>query len=179
MADDADSDSKTEQPTEKRIADALEGGNIPVSREASLFAGFAALLVVETLVLPRLTPEFVGALGHFLDDPAGWRLEKDADALELAGLVVGAVAKFAGPPILVIMTFALIANFAQNSPRLIPDRIMPDFARLSPRAALARLFGPRGLTEFAKSSGQADCGRGRRRSGGVLAALVDPQRDLR
>jgi flagellar biosynthetic protein FlhB len=61
------------------------------------------------------------------------------------------MAKFVGPPILVVMAFALIANFSQNAPRLVVDRIMPDLSRLSPRAALVRMFGPRGLTEFAKS----------------------------
>jgi flagellar biosynthesis protein FlhB len=151
LADDADDDSKTEEPTEKRISDALGGGNIPVSRETTLLAGLAALLVAETLIVPRVTPEFVSALGHFLDDPAGWRLAKDADALQLAALVGGVVMKFVGPLILLVVTFGLIANFSQNAPRLIPDRIMPDLSRLSPRAALVRMFGPRGLTEFGKN----------------------------
>jgi flagellar biosynthesis protein FlhB len=167
-----DDDSKTEEPTEKRIADALEGGNIPISRDASLFASLAALLIVQTLVLPRVTPALAGALVHFLDDPAGWRLAKDSDALELAGLVIDAMTKFVGPPILLIMSFGLITHFAQNTPRIVTDRIMPDFSRISVRAALGRMFGPRGLTEFAKSCAKLVA------VGLAVALVVSSQRGL-
>ena len=34
MAEDDDDDSKTEDPTEKKLRDALEKGNVPTSREA-------------------------------------------------------------------------------------------------------------------------------------------------
>ena len=37
MAEKPDKDSKTEQPTEKKIYDAVEGGNVPVSREVTIF----------------------------------------------------------------------------------------------------------------------------------------------
>ena len=32
-----DTDSKTEEPTEKRLADAIERGDVPVSREIAVF----------------------------------------------------------------------------------------------------------------------------------------------
>ncbi len=151
MAEDASDESKTEEPTEKRIADALDHGNIPVSRDTSLLAGLGALLVVETLMLPRATPELAGALVHFVDDPAGWRLSRNGDVVELASLVAAAMASFLGPIVLVVLSFGLAASFAQNTPRFVTDRIMPDFARISVRAALVRMFGPKGLTEFGKS----------------------------
>ena len=70
MAEDADDESKTEEPTEKHISDALERGNVPVSREVTLLMSLAAYLVIETLVLPGSTPQLVSALLHFIDDPA-------------------------------------------------------------------------------------------------------------
>jgi flagellar biosynthetic protein FlhB len=42
MAETSDLASKTEEPTEKKIRDALEQGKIPISREASVFASMAA-----------------------------------------------------------------------------------------------------------------------------------------
>ena len=78
MADDTD-DDKTEEPTEKRLADAVERGNTPVSREVTFLAA-----LVRLSHRSRSTPAargdagLVAALAHFLDDPSGWRLEQAA-----------------------------------------------------------------------------------------------------
>lgn len=42
MADDQDKDSKTEDPTEKKLRDAAEKGNLPFSREVPIFASSLA-----------------------------------------------------------------------------------------------------------------------------------------
>ena len=41
MAEIAEQDDKTEDATEKKLRDAAESGDLPVSREAPLFAGLA------------------------------------------------------------------------------------------------------------------------------------------
>ena len=60
MAESSDQESKTEEPTEKKVRDALEQGNIPVSREASMLATMAALMVIQAFLIgqgvQRLTP---------------------------------------------------------------------------------------------------------------------------
>ena len=53
MSDDQDADSKTEEATEKKLHDSVERGNVPVSREVSLLASMAAMLIVMMFVLPR------------------------------------------------------------------------------------------------------------------------------
>ena len=45
MAEDNDKESKTEQPTEKKIFDALEKGNVPFSREVPTLVSFVAMLL--------------------------------------------------------------------------------------------------------------------------------------
>ena len=49
------------------------------------------------------------------------------------------------------MVAGLVASVAQNPPRFVPDRIIPDLSRLSPGAGFMRIFGMRGWTEFFKS----------------------------
>jgi flagellar biosynthetic protein FlhB len=46
MSDDVDPEDKTEEPTEKRLHDAVERGEIAFSREAPLFASLSATLLV-------------------------------------------------------------------------------------------------------------------------------------
>ncbi len=87
MAEERDTDSKTEEATEKKIHDAVERGDVPVSREVPILASLAAILIALVFIVPPRTEAFVGALMRFLDDASGWRLERSNDVLALAGIV--------------------------------------------------------------------------------------------
>lgn len=152
MAEDQDPESKTEEATEKKLQDAIARGNVPVSREVSILASLAAILIVFVFVVPPRAAEFVGTLVHFLDDPGGWRLERSSDVIALAGILMIAAVQFLLPTVVLLMLAGVVASVAQNPPRIVPDRIMPDFSRISPKAGLSRIFGPRGWTEFLKST---------------------------
>jgi flagellar biosynthetic protein FlhB len=151
MAEERDTDSKTEDATEKKIHDAVERGDVPISREVPILASLAAILIALVFIVPPRTEAFVGALMRFLDDASGWRLERSNDVLALAGIVGVAAVEFVIPVVTVLMIAGLIASAAQNPPRFVPDRIMPDLSRISPAAGFVRIFGLRGWTEFFKS----------------------------
>ena len=137
--------------TDKKLHDALERGVVPVSREVSILASLAAILIVMVFVLPPRTEQFVGTLVHFLDDPAGWRLERASDVIALGEVMTIAAAQFLAPTVILLMVFGVVASVAQNPPRIVPDRIIPDLSRISLHAGLSRVFGPKGWTEFLKS----------------------------
>jgi flagellar biosynthetic protein FlhB len=152
MAEENDNDDdKTEEPTDKRLADAIERGNTPVSREVAFLASLIAYLLVEIYALPSTTPGLAAAMAHFLDDPSGWRLETAGDARALTLTVASIMGRFLGPAVFLLMAFGVGGSIIQNPPRVVAQRIEPDFKRLSPFAGFARLFGPRGWTEFGKA----------------------------
>jgi flagellar biosynthesis protein FlhB len=151
MAEDRDTDSKTEEATEKKIHDAVERGDVPVSREVPILASLAAILIALVFIVPSHSEAFVSALMRFLDDAGGWRLERSNDVLALAAVVGIAAVQFIIPVVLLLMIAGLVASVAQNAPRFVPDRIMPDLSRISPHAGFMRIFGLRGWTEFLKS----------------------------
>jgi flagellar biosynthetic protein FlhB len=151
MADES-GDEKTEEPTEKRLADAIERGNTPVSREVGFLASLFAYLLIEIYALPSATPDLVAAIAHFIDDPSGWRLETGGDAIALTRAVAFILARFLGPALFLLMAFGVGGSVVQNAPRVVIDRIAPNLGRLSPIAGFARLFGPRGWTEFGKAA---------------------------
>ena len=86
-----------------------------------------------------------------IGDPAGFRIVRGADALTLAGPLVGAAAEFLLPVVILLMAAGVVASIAQGPLRIVPERILPDFSRISPRGGLRRMFGARGAVEFAKS----------------------------
>lgn len=151
MAEASDQESKTEQPTEKKIRDALEQGKIPVSREASIFASMAALMVIQSFLIGQGVQQLVPTLKGFLDDPDGIRLSTAADAQSLLSVVGLQAMRFLLPLVIVLVAFGLAASLLQNAPRLVLDRIQPNFSRISPAQGWKRIFGAQGLVEFAKA----------------------------
>ncbi len=151
MAETSDQESKTEEPTEKKIRDALEGGKIPISREASIFASMAALMVIQAFLIGQRVQQLALTLMSLLDDPDGFRLSTPADASGLLYVVGLEAARFMLPIVLVLTSFGLAASLLQNSPRLVLERVRPDFARLSPAQGWSRIFGGQGRMEFAKA----------------------------
>ena len=151
MAEASDKESKTEEPTEKKIRDSLEQGKIPVSREASIFASMAALMVIQSFLIGQGVQQLVPTLKGFLDDPDGIRLSTAADAQNLLSVVGLQAMRFLLPLVIVLIAFGLAASLLQNAPRLVLDRIQPNFSRISPAQGWSRIFGAQGLVEFAKS----------------------------
>ena len=81
MADESD-DDKTEEPTEKRLADAIERGNTPVSREIAFLTSLLAYLLIEIYVLPSATPDLVAGdlrISSTIPRAGGWRRAGDVD----------------------------------------------------------------------------------------------------
>ena len=151
MSDAPDHDDQTEEPTEKRLHDAIERGQIAFSREAPLFASRGATLIALVFIIPGRAQALLSGLVGLIDDPAGWRIERGADALMLGGRVAGATMGFLWPVLALLILAGLVASIAQAAPRIVPQRIMPDLSRISPRSGFKRLFGMRGAIEFLKT----------------------------
>jgi flagellar biosynthesis protein FlhB len=146
-----DQENKTEEPSEKKIRDSIEQGKIPVSREASIFASMAALMVIQAFLIGPGVQQLVPTLKGFIDDPNGFRLRTAADAQNLLSEVGLQVMHFVLPLVITLIVFGLAASLLQNAPGLALDRIQPNFSRISPMAGWGRIFGSQGLMEFAKS----------------------------
>ncbi|MBR1179860.1 flagellar biosynthesis protein FlhB [Bradyrhizobium sp. KB893862 SZCCT0404] len=151
MAETTDQESKTEEPTEKKVRDSVEQGKIPVSREASIFASMAALMVIQAFLIGQGSQQLVPTLQGLLDDPEGFPLSTGADAQNLLTVVGLQALRFLVPLVVIMMVFGLAASLLQNAPRLVLQRIVPDLSRISPISGWNRLFGTQGLVEFGKS----------------------------
>jgi flagellar biosynthetic protein FlhB len=151
MADAPDRDSQTEEASEKKLSDAMDRGVVPHSQEVSVLAGLAAMLVIAIFILPGAVGKLMAMLVHFIDDPGGWIIDDAGDARSLAVVVLSNVGFCLLPVAVILILFGLCASFAQNAPRMVLDRIRPQFSRISIRQGASRVFGLHGLTTFLKN----------------------------
>ena len=150
MAEGSDED-KTEEGSEKKLREALEGGNTPFSREAAVFLSLGAMLLLCSFTLGNGARSLAGALALLFANPAPDPLRTLADASAVLWLAAGAGAMFLLPVLLVLTVAGLVAGLAQGLPRFVLERIRPKPSKLSPAAGLKRLVGRDGWIEFAKN----------------------------
>jgi flagellar biosynthesis protein FlhB len=151
MAEKPDRDSRTEEATEKKVRDEIERGNVPVSREVSIFAFMAGLLVVMAFFLKTGSASLILILERLLDNANDWQFSTGFDVIALCGLIARQAGALLIPAFIVFVVAGLGASFAQNAPRIVFDRIKPDFSRISPTEGWHRMYSIRGTTEFLKS----------------------------
>jgi flagellar biosynthesis protein FlhB len=144
-------ESKTEEATEKKVRDSIEKGQIPVSREAPIFASMLALLIIMSFLMSDNVRKLTYTLARLIDDPSGIRLRNGADAISFFTAIGMSAAGLIVPIIIVLMIAGLASSFLQNAPRLVFDRIQPEMSRLSIMKGWERIFGAQGRVEFAKS----------------------------
>ncbi len=150
MAEEDDRDSKTEEPTESKIRDEVERGNVPFSREASAFASLAGMLIIAAFMLRDMAGSLVTTLEGLLGAVAGWRLRNGFDAIALFRLIAWESFRLLCPFFVILMAAGLLSSFLQNAPKFASDRIKPDLQRMSLVKGWGRIFGVRGQVEFAK-----------------------------
>ncbi len=152
MADEQDRESRTEEPTEKRLGDAVEKGNVPVAREATLFGSLAAILVVLTLTSGWLLANLAQTLETALAGAGTLRI----DDREGAASYLVTLLHDCGLPLLPVMAIvaagSILPSLLQNVPAAASERIAPQASRISMLGGWNRLFGRMGLAEFAKSA---------------------------
>lgn len=151
MAEAPDKDSKTEEPTEKRLRDAVEKGNVPFSREAATLASLLALLVITSFFLVGNATHLNFSLRRLIDNAEGWRIENGIDAMRLFDAVGADVARLLVPVVALLTVAGILSSFLQNSPSIVLERIRPQLSRLSIAKGWRRIFGAQGQVEFAKS----------------------------
>ncbi|OXT02481.1 hypothetical protein B7H23_06175 [Notoacmeibacter marinus] len=146
-----DKDSKTEDPTEKRIRDALEKGQTATSREATLAVSLGVMLIWLLLFAEGSIGRFASDLAYVVDNAAGVPIGSAEDLRRLVWHVMPLIAALLLPLFLLLMSAGIIASAVQNAPRMVMQRIKPKWSSISPVKGWAKIFGKRGLIEFLKS----------------------------
>ena len=151
MSDDQDKDSKTEEPTEKKIRDAMAEGNIPSSREVPIFASSLAFYIYLVFFLPNGAAKLAETLRDLLEQPDQWHIQTANDLVSLFARLMWDAGAMLLPAAILFILFGLGSNFAQHMPEFVLKRITPQYERISLVKGWKRLFSMPGLVEFGKS----------------------------
>jgi flagellar biosynthetic protein FlhB len=149
MSGEDDSADKTEDPTQKRLDEAAERGDVVKSQELNTwFVIAAATLLMST---------FSGSIGTAILVPMrnlianSWMIQADGPGLlALARSLMFAVVGAIGIPILMLMLAAVAGNMMQHRLIWSGESLKPKFSKLSPLAGAKRLFGKQAAANFAK-----------------------------
>jgi len=149
MADENDASDKTEDPTQKRLDDAHEKGDVAKSQEVNTWFVIAGA----TLVLSS----FSGSIGGGVLMPLrnlvanSWMIRADGPGLMALTQSLGyALIAALGVPFLMLMLAAIAGNMIQHRLVWSAESLKPKFSKVSPGAGFKRVFGKQAIANFAK-----------------------------
>jgi len=169
MADDSDTSDKTEDPTQKRLDDAHERGDVAKSQEVNTWFVIAG----GTLVLSN----FSGSVGGGILTPMrnlianSWMIHADGPGLmalaqSLAYVLIAAL----GVPLLMLALAAIAGNLVQHRLVWSGESLKPKFSKISPGAGAKRIFGKQAAANFGKGLFKVIA------LGAVMMAILWPER---
>ena len=152
MADAPDPESKTEEATPRKLADARKKGDVAKSPDvasALSLMGAAAVILMSggwfaTSIAEQLVP--------FIAQPHTMMGGLDAGAgVEIGTRAIWAMAPFLGAVMLATILGGAGGNLAQSGLIFTGEKLKPDWSKVNPLKGFKRIFGPDGLVQFVKT----------------------------
>jgi flagellar biosynthetic protein FlhB len=148
-SDPPDQSSKTEDPSEKKLRDAHEKGNVAKSQEVNTWFILMGSALIFAVMAGPTTTSLVASLKVLLADAEKFEVGSQALSSFWNGLA-GSILLVAILPSMILAGFGIAANLVQHQPLLSLEPIKPKFSKINPIEGAKRLFGPDALVNFAK-----------------------------
>jgi flagellar biosynthetic protein FlhB len=148
MADENDAADKTEDPTQKRLDDAQDRGDVAKSQEVNTWFMIAGA----TLVLSTFSGSIGGIqipLRNLIAN--SWMFRADGPGLlALARSLEYVLIAALGVPLLMLALAAIAGNMVQHRLVWSGESLKPKLSKVSPAAGAKRIFGKQAAANFAK-----------------------------
>ncbi len=149
MAEEQDKSQKTEEPTPKRLEEAVKKGQVAFSREVGSFFVLLTFTLIVAWMVPSLMHDTMEILSHFIQRPSSY----PADVGNLGNIlynVVSDVALIMALPFLAYVIGALAAGMIQKPLVFSLEPIKPKLEKISVMKGIERMFSLRSIIEFLK-----------------------------
>jgi flagellar biosynthetic protein FlhB len=150
MADDnQDESQKTEEPTQKKLDDARDKGQVAVSREVNHWFMILAGTIMVMMLLPSAMADFGLVFTKFLEQPH--LISIDLVAMKDLLRETWQESVMAMLPMLVLFVLAAIAaGLIQNGLIISTEQMKPKLEKISLGKGIKRLFSMKSIAEFVK-----------------------------
>lgn len=149
MADE-DKESKTEEPSQRKLEQSREKGQVPHSREVNTFFMLLGLLIILVSTLPMMLQHTFSYMGGILQEAAHFEATPSSIILTLTQ---AAQALFMAilPSLVLLVVAALFGALVQTGFLFSAESIIPKLNRISILAGFGRLFSFKSVAEFLKA----------------------------
>jgi flagellar biosynthetic protein FlhB len=145
-----DGHEKPYEPTQRRLEQAREKGDIPRSLDLLAAATYCGLLAFALTAGGAALDSAAATLAGLL--ATAGRLAASGAGPDLVAAWLGEIALSLGPAFGLPVIFVAGAMFLQRAWVFAPDKLKPRLSRISPLENAKQKFGRNGLFEFAKSA---------------------------
>lgn len=143
----SDQDSKTENPTQKRLTQAQEEGNFPRVPELSTLCVMLGMLVLLSFTLKDAFRDLGRALSGLFSQLHALKLNEETAVDGFSSLMYLCL-RFLLPIFLCCMIGGILAGALQSGFRFSPKALNIKWDRVNPTAGFKRLFGMQNLIQF-------------------------------
>ena len=148
--EDQDDSQRTEEPSQRRLQEAREKGQVAQSREVQHWIVILGVTLAIFIFATQVTNGTARLLLPFLERPETIPFDFDSLRQIFAGIVFGLV-KIAVLPMLVLIVAAMAGGLIQTGFIFSGEQLTPKLERISPIEGAKRLFSRKSFAEFAKN----------------------------
>ena len=149
MADDKDESQQTEEPTQRKLDQAAEHGDVIKSQEVTTLIALLGGTLTIAMFAPSAALDLMRLFRVFIAEPETIAVDSGSLRVLMAGLLIK-IGVIVGPFFAMMIASGLAANLIQNRPHVSFDHIKPDLAKLSPLKGFKRMFGMDGIINIVK-----------------------------
>jgi flagellar biosynthesis protein FlhB len=149
MAEDEDDASKTEDASGKKLGDAREKGNVPMSQEAKTWIMLLASLVVVSMVAPSSIKRLSNGLVGYLEQAGTAAIDQGAIGGILRDTALTAFLAIL-LPVIIMAAAGVLGTILQIGWLVTAEKMKPDISKLNPLPAFMRLFSMQNGLELIK-----------------------------
>lgn len=149
MAEDQDDDDKTEDPTPKKIDEAIKRGDVVKSQELTTFFVLSAATIFVAFMTPGLSRDLAKPLAAFFDHAGDISVDGRSlgDIYVHLALVMGGVLVL---PALLFLAAGIAGSAIQHRLLFTLEPLTPKLSKVSPLAGLKRIFSVEGAVNGLK-----------------------------
>lgn len=146
---DENQNEKTEDPTSKKLEDALKKGDVVKSIEINNWFVMVGGALAVAMMGSSMAGGLMESLKLFLMAPEAISMDREnlrAVWFDVGGMMFKALLI----PLGILVVAAIAGNMLQHAPVFTGERMKPQLSKISPIKGFERLFGPQALVNMAK-----------------------------